>query len=175
MPIDLARFEIEYEKWVEESLPDYQAGKMKEIVKKYPLIAPHDIPWTPYRGEPSEQKIALVTSGGLYLKDSQPPFDSVSIHGDWSMRCLPKSVQQQQIGISHAHFDHTLAEQDINIIFPVHRLLELEGEGVIGSVAETLFSFSYVNNVAPLVKEVVPQLISRLKRDGVDVLLLVPV
>jgi D-proline reductase (dithiol) PrdB len=175
MPIDLAEFEKEYEKWVEESLPDYRAGKMAEIVKKYPLITPHDIPWAPYLGEPSEQTVAVVTSGGLHLKDSQPPFDTSSIHGDPSIRYLPKSVRQEEIGISHAHFDHTLAEQDINIIFPVHRLLELEGEGVIGSLAETLYSVSYVNNVVPLVNEVVPELISRLERDGVDVLLLVPV
>ena len=175
MPIDLARFEIEYEKWVEESLPDYQAGKMAEIVKKYPLIAPHDIPWTPYCGEPSEQTIAVMTSGGLYLKGIQPPFETTSIHGDPSIRYLPKTVRQEEIGIGHAHFDHTLAEQDINIIFPVHRLLDLEAEGVIGSLAETLYSVSYVNNVVPLVKEMVPELISRLERDGVDALLLVPV
>lgn len=175
MSIDLAGFAIKYGKWVEESLPDYQAGKMAEIVKKYPLIDSHDIPWTPYRGKPSEKTVAVLTSGGLYLKGSQSPFETRSIHGDPSIRHLPKSVRNEEIGIAHAHFDHSLAEQDINIIFPVHRLLELEGEGVIGSLAETLYSVSYVNNVVPLVNELVPELISRLEHDGVDVLLLVPV
>jgi len=175
MPIDLERFKVDYPKWVEESLSDYQAGKMAEIVKNYPLIDPEDIPWTPYRGEPSVQTISLMSSGGLYLKDSQSPFDTQSIHGDPSIRHLPKSVRREEIGISHAHFDHGLAEQDINTIFPVHRLLELEEEGVIGMLADTLYSVSYVNNVVPLVEEVVPALISQLKSDGVDVLLLVPV
>ena len=46
MPIDLDAFKLAYKKWVEESLPDYRAGNMKEIVKKYPFIAPDDIPWT---------------------------------------------------------------------------------------------------------------------------------
>jgi hypothetical protein len=68
MPIDLDKFKIAYEKWVEESLPDYRAGKMQEIVKKYPFVVSDDIPWTPYQGRPSEQTFALVTSGGLYLK-----------------------------------------------------------------------------------------------------------
>ena len=36
MPIDLEKFKIAYEKWVEESLSDYQAGKMDDIVKKIP-------------------------------------------------------------------------------------------------------------------------------------------
>ena len=175
MPVDLESFKAEYEKWVEESLPDYQAGKMNEIVKKYPFVILGDPPWKPYEGEPSEQTFAVLTSGGLFMKDSQPPFDTVSIHGDASIRYLPKTVLQEEIGIAHAHYDHSLAEQDINVIFPVHRLAELERDGIIGSLTDTQYSLSYVNNVVPLLEEVVPALISRLKSDGVDVLLLVPV
>ena len=156
-------------------MPDFQAGKMEEIVKKYPFVVPEDIPWAPYTGQPSEQTFLLVTSGGLYLKDSQPAFDTTSIHGDPSIREIPKTVRQEQIGIAHAQYDHSLAEQDINIIFPIHRLIEMEAEGVIGKLVDTHYSYSYVNDVAPLVEGVVPKMISRLKADGVDVVLLVPV
>lgn len=175
MPIDLERFRTEYTKWVEESLRDYRAGKMDEIIKKYPFVVSDDIPWTPYRGQPSEQTVALATSGGLYLKDSQPPFDTKSIHGDLSIRHIPKGVRQEELGIAHAHYDHAVAEQDINTIFPVHRLIELEQEGEIGKVPDTHYSFSYVNNIVPLVEKIVPEMISKLESDGVDVLLLVPV
>ena len=175
MPINLEKFKCEYEKWVEESLPDFRAGNTKEIVKKYPLIVSEEVPWTPYAGKPAEHNFALVTSGGLYLKESQPSFDTASIHGDPSIREIPKTVRQDEIGIAHAHYDHSLAEQDINIIFPIHRLIELEKEGVIGRLTDTHYSFSYVNDVVPLVTETVPYLISRLKSDHVDALLLVPV
>ena len=175
MPIDLDKFKIAYEKWVEESLPDFRAGRMQEIVKKYPLVVSNDIPWTAYRGRPSEQTIALVTSGGLYLKDSQPPFNTKSIHGDPSFREIPKTIRQEDIGIAHAHYDHSLAEQDINIIFPIQRFIELEQEGIIGRVPDTLYSFSYVNDVVTLVTKTIPEFISRIKTAGVDVLLLVPV
>jgi hypothetical protein len=161
MPIDLDVFKPAYKKWVEESLPDYRAGNMKEIVKKYPFIAPDDIPWTPYNGQPSNQTFAMVTSGGLYLKDSQAPFDTESIHGDTSFREIPKTVRQQDIGIAHAHYDHSLAEQDINIVFP--------------RLADTHYSFSYVNDAVSLVEETVPKFIARIKAAGVDALLLVPV
>lgn len=175
MPIDLEQFKTAYEKWVAESMPDFQLGKMVEIVKKYPFVVSNDIPWTSYTGKPSEQTFALITSGGLYLKDSQPAFDTVSIHGDPSILGIPKTVQQEEIGIAHAHYDHSLAEQDINIIFPIHRLIELEKEGIIGKLVDTHYSCSYVNNVVPLVTETVPQMISRIKADGVDAVLLVPV
>ena len=175
MPIDLEQFEKAYDRWVKESLADYQAGKMEEIVKKYPFIVPEDISWTPYQGEPSAQTFALVTSGGLYLKDSQPPFDTASIHGDPSFREIPKTASQGDFGIAHAHYDHCLAEQDINIIFPVQRFIELEREKIIGRFADTHYSFSYVNDAATLMKETAPDLISRLKVQAVDVVFLVPV
>jgi D-proline reductase (dithiol) PrdB len=175
MPIDIEKFKPAYEKWVKESLPDYQAGNMKEIIKKYPFIISDGIPWTPYKGQASEQTFALVTSGGLYLKEHQPPFDTVSIHGDTSFREIPKNVLQKELAIAHSHYDHSLAEQDINIIFPIHRLIEMEKENIIGKVAETHYSFSYVNDVVTLVTGTIPEFLSRIRAEGVDVLLLVPV
>jgi D-proline reductase (dithiol) PrdB len=175
MGIDLDTFKPAYEKWVKESLPDYKAGNFKEVIKKYPLIVSDGVPWTPYKGRAPEQTFVLVTSGGLYLKNSQPPFDTESIHGDTSFREIPKTVRQEELGIAHAHYDHSVAEQDINTIFPIHRLIELEDEGIIGKVADTHYSFSYVNDVVTLVTKTVPRFLSRIKADGVDVLFLVPV
>ena len=175
MPIDLDAFEPAYKKWVEESLSDYRAGNMKEIIKKYPLIAPDDVPWTAYNGQPSNQTFAVLTTAGFYLKDSQPPFDTESIHGDVSFREIPKTVRRQDIGIAHAHYDHSLAEQDMNIVFPIQRFVELENEGIIGKLTDTHYSFSYVNDAVSLVTETVPEFISRIKAAGVDVLFLVPV
>ena len=175
MGIDLDAFKPAYKKWVEESLPAYRAGNFQEVIKKYPLIVSAGVPWTPYKGRPSEQKFALLTSGGLYLKGSQPPFDTDSIHGDTSFREIPKTVRQVEIGIAHAHYDHSIAEQDINTIFPIHRMTELENEGIIGRVADTHYSFSYVNDVVTLVTQTLPRFLSHIKGEGVDVLLLVPV
>ena len=175
MPIDLEKFKFEYEKWVEESLPDYGTGNMTQILKKYPFIVSDGVPWTPYRGQPAGQTFAMVTSGGLYLKDGQPSFDTASIHGDPSIREIPKTVRQEDLGIAHAHYDHSLAEQDINTVFPIHRFIELEKEAVIGRLADTQYSFSYVNDAVTLVTKTVPEVIRRIKAQGVDVLFLVPV
>ena len=175
MPIDISAFKAAYAKWIKESLPDFEAGKVQEAVKKYPLIVSEDVPWTPYRGSPSEQTIALVTSGGLYLKGSQAPFETASIHGDPSFREIPKTARQEDFGIAHAHYDHSLVAQDFNVIFPLERLRELEGQKVIGQVAQTHYSFSYVNDVVTLVTDSAPKLLRKLKDAKVDLLLLVPV
>jgi D-proline reductase (dithiol) PrdB len=175
MPFDLNTFKAAYENWVAESLPDFRAHKMDEIVKKYPFVISDDVPWTPYRGKPAEQTFALVTSGGLYLKDSQPPFDTESIHGDTSYREIPRTVRQEDLGFAHAHYDHSLAEQDFNTIFPIQRFIELENEGVIGKLTRTNYSFSYVNDVVTLITKTIPEFIDRIRAAGVDVLFLVPV
>lgn len=175
MPIDIEYFKSAYDQWVKEGLAEFQAGNVLDVVKRYPLIVSEDIPWTPYAGKPSEQTIALVTSGGLYLKNSQEPFNTTSIHGDPSFREIPKTARPEDFGIAHAHYDHTLAEQDINVIFPLERLIELEQERIIGRVAETHYSFSYVNDVVTLLGESVPQLLQRLRAAEVDILLLIPV
>jgi D-proline reductase (dithiol) PrdB len=175
MSFDLQKFKSAYDKWVKESLPDYRAHKMDEIVKRYPFVISDGVPWTPYSGKPSEQTFALVTSGGLYLKDSQPPFDTESIHGDPSFRAIPRTALPEDLCFAHAHYDHSLAEQDVNTIFPIQRFIELEKEGIIGKLTQTHYSFSYVNDVEPLVTNTIPDLIGRIKADGVDVLFLVPV
>jgi D-proline reductase (dithiol) PrdB len=175
MPLNLEKFKADYNRWVEESLPDYLAGKMESIVKKYPFITPEDIPWTPYTGTPAIQKFGIITSGGLYIQDTQDPFDTSSIHGDTSFRELPKAIQQEDIGIAHNHYDHSLAKQDVNIIFPIQRFIELEEENIIGRLADVNYSFSYVNDAVTLAEKTVPELIKRIRAQSIDVVFLVPV
>ena len=98
MPVDLEKFKPAYAKWVEESLPAYRAGNVKEVVKHYPLIVSEDVPWTPYTGRPSAQTVALITSGGLYLKDRQSAFETESIHGDPSVRETPPDRPPRRAG-----------------------------------------------------------------------------
>ena len=122
----MKQFEERYAKWVEDSRAEYEAGNMSRIVGNYPYLEFHDTPWTPFEGDPGEHKFALITSGGLYLKGKQEPFDTQSIHGDPSFREIPRSLIQEDLGIAHSHYDHSLAADDFNCIFPLYALLELE-------------------------------------------------
>ena len=171
----LQEFQQKYRAWVEDSLEEYKAHKMDRIVRTYPFVSYPDVPWAPYLGEAQDHKFALVCSGGLYLKDSQSAFDTQSIHGDASFRELPKTVRQEDVDIAHAHYDHSLAEEDLNTIFPLQRFAELEGEGVIGGLADTNYSFSYVNDVVPLVEKSLPLLVEKLRQEEVTALFAVPV
>jgi len=175
MSFNLEKFKADYGKWVEKYLSNFGAGKTDKAVKGYPLVVSDDIPWTPFTGQPSEKTFALISTGGLYMKDSQPAFETGTIHGDASFREIPKNVHYPDLGIAHGHFDQRLAEQDINTIFPLRHFIELEKEGIIGKLADTHYSFSYVNDVATLITEAAPKVLDRIRAEGVDVLFLVPV
>jgi D-proline reductase (dithiol) PrdB len=38
--------------------------------------------------------------------------------------------------VTHHHYDHTDADSDINVVFPIEVLRDLEAEGFIGGIAK---------------------------------------
>lgn len=122
----------------------------------------------------SELRVALATSSGVYVKD-QPPFDMVARAGDRSVRWIPADVDSRDLRFAHDHYDHTDADRDPNCVFPIDRLRELAAAGAIGSVAAAHVGFmGFIPQPDLFVSETVPEVASRLVRDGVDVAVLSP-
>jgi D-proline reductase (dithiol) PrdB len=72
------------------------------------------------------------------------------------------------------NFDRTGLQEDWNVAFPLDRMKELADERVIGSVADTHYSFMGASD--PLQMEPHARaLAGRLKQDRVDSVLLAPV
>ncbi len=122
------------------------------------------------RGTPlAERRVALISSAGLQRKGDRP--------FSWAARDYRAiGRMEREIVMSHVSvdYDRTGFQQDLNTIFPLDRLDELAREGVIGSVAETHYSFMGATD--PLEMEPsVKKLSKELQNDKVDTLLLVPV
>jgi hypothetical protein len=83
---------------------------------------------------PNALRVALATSGGLYV-EGMPPFDMISHAGDDSIRWIPRDVVTTQLRFAHDHYDHTDADQDPNCMFPLDRLRELVAAGEVGAIA----------------------------------------
>ncbi len=125
-----------------ENRRDFEAGRLGDALKSYPYLTYQETPWCSYNGEAADHIFALVTSGGLYLKDEQPPFAAAGIDGDPSFRRIPKTVRSRELAISHPHYDHSLAEQDINCVFPLEHFLAMEAEGVAWPLPTTASAMS---------------------------------
>ena len=119
----------------------------------------------------SRRRVAIVSSAGLFVR-GEVPFRG----RDADYRAIPSETQPDQLLTSHisVNFDRTGLQEDWNVVFPLDRLKELAGEGTIGSVAATHYSFMGASD--PLEMEPhARQLASRLKNDRVDTVILAPV
>lgn len=130
-------------------------------------------PWTPFKKPLEKSRIALLSTGGLYIKDEQEPFNPV--RDDLTFRLIPKDIDVQRLAISHNNYDHTDAEKDPNVVFPLERLRELEREGFIGELApEAITIMGRIFRRTQLQKEMIPQMLDKLQAMRVDALFLVP-
>ena len=93
------------------------------------------VPFTPFDGELSKATVALVTAGGVHLQD-QEPFNISDELGDLGFRVIPDDVDSSRLMVTHHHYDHTDADEDINVVFPVDVLRDLQREGFVRDLAK---------------------------------------
>jgi D-proline reductase (dithiol) PrdB len=147
-------------------LPPAQAKRLAEV--ECP-----DFATRPYVSGPplSKRRIAIVSSAGLFRRGSEP------FRGrDPDYRVIPGDIKWEDLLTSHisVNFDRTGLQEDWNVVFPLDRMKELADERVIGSVADTHYSFMGASD--PLQMEPHARaLAGRLKQDRVDSVLLAPV
>ncbi len=128
-------------------------------------------PWAAFDKPLSEAHIALLSTGGVYVRDTQEPF----IDDDPSYRVIPSTTPASELAIFHEHYDKSNAEKDINVIFPVERLREMEREERIGSLAASAFGFmGYIvgDNILRLMEETAPEAARILLDEEVDAALI---
>jgi D-proline reductase (dithiol) PrdB len=127
------------------------------------------IPWTPLRRPLAEATVAIVATGGVHCCADRP----FNLKTDASFRAIPRSATTEDLCISHDRYDRRDAERDLNLVFPLERLLELDAEGVIGRVAEAHYGFGHTDDPQELVAPG-RKVADLLAEAHVDLVLLVP-
>ncbi|MCJ7736408.1 MAG: glycine/betaine/sarcosine/D-proline family reductase selenoprotein B [Anaerolineae bacterium] len=141
------------------------------------------IPWTPLKTPLSESTFSLVTTGGLYDRGVEPPFDLEREKrepdwGDPSYRTLATDIAQDRVGASHYHLNTSDVLEDVNILLPVHRFRELTERSRIGGVAEEVYSVMGYQGFPPETTvwrtQTGPELAARMLAHGVDCVFMTP-
>jgi D-proline reductase (dithiol) PrdB len=151
-------------------LSEAERGPMLARVKDMTITSePAWVPAAPL----SRRRVAIVTTAGIHRR-GDVPFTEGPAQADY--RVIPADTPAEDILMSHAsiNFDRSGFQQDLNVVFPIGRLKELEAEGVIGSVAA--FHYSFMGALPA--KALEPRgraLAGLLKKDQVDAVLLTPV
>ena len=118
-----------------------------------------------------EYRLALVTTGGVHLP-GQPRFDIDDQSGDCSYREIPTDAWT--LTWTHAYYAPDRGD-DLDAVFPLWTLRDLEREGVVGELNHRHFSFmGAIHDSGSLARETAPEVAGKLADDGVDVVLLTP-
>ena len=116
------------------------------------------IPFTPYERELSRATVALVTAAGVHHRGQQP-FNIADELGDLSFRVIASDVQPSDLMVTHHHYDHSDADRDINVVFPIDALRSLAEEGFIGGLAREHVGFmGYTMQLKRMYEETAPQI-----------------
>ena len=117
----------------------------------------------------ASRRVAVVSSAAVSRR-GEKPFSWLAR----DYRVIPR--QERDLVMTHVavEYDRSGWQQDLNVILPLDRLEEMAAAGEIGSVAEEHYSFMGAadpRDMEPSAREVA----ARMKQDGVDTVLLVPI
>jgi D-proline reductase (dithiol) PrdB len=154
---------------VVEKLEEWEGWAMSEFSSHAVAPTVEGIPWAAVGKPLNKSRIALVTTGGIYV-EGQEPYDLDKQGGDFSFREISKDTSIDQLRVNHRGYDISGPEADMNCVFPLERLLEMETEGAIGELAPIAYSFmGLINaNTNSLVEYTAPEVARRLKQAEVD-------
>ena len=155
-------------------LADLEDTDRENMLKKVPTLPRFEgRPWV--RGPAlNKRRVAIVSTAGLHVRRDRP-FGAGNASMDY--RVIPGATRASDLVMSHmsVNFDRSGFQEDWNVAFPLDRLTQLAGEGVVGSVAD--YHYSFMGAVSPVTKyePKARELAEHLRADKVDAVLLSPV
>jgi D-proline reductase (dithiol) PrdB len=133
-------------------------------------IARRCVPFTPYDKELSQAIVTIVSATGVYL-EGQEPFPEED-PGDITYRVIPGATETGSLKITHHHYDHSEADADPNIVFPLASLHALAAEGVIAGVNENHYSYGFTTRLRELYEQTFPEIADKVERSKTKLVLL---
>lgn len=134
------------------------------------------IPYTPNPKALNELTIMIVSTSGVHLND-QEPFSTDTAQGDSTYRVIPGDVQATDLTVTHAapkeHYNTDAPKEDINCVFPIDLLRQLEADGTIGGVAEKhITMMGYAMRLKQINEVTIPAIAKEVVRSKADAVLL---
>ena len=124
------------------------------------------VPFTPFDRELAKSNIAIVTAAGVHLRD-QEPFNIADEMGDLGFRVIAPDTDTAQLMVTHHHYDHTDADSDINVVFPLDLLRELEADKGIGGLARKHIGYmGYTMQLKAMYEGTAPEIANEIDKGG---------
>ena len=128
-------------------------------------------PWQALTTPLAQSRLGLLSTSGAYA------LGQVAYHykDDTSVRALPSSVADQDLRFAHITENYLVdAKRDPSCILPLKQLRALLAEGVLGALAESVYScMGGVYSQRRVREEVAPAVLDAMRAERVDAVLLV--
>lgn len=122
------------------------------------------VPFTPFDRELAKSTVAIVSAGGVHLVD-QEPFNIADQLGDLSYRVIPDDARGSDLKVTHHHYDHSDADKDINVVFPIDALRDLRDEGFIDGIAKKHIGYmGYTMQLKAMYEGTAPEIANEIDR-----------
>jgi D-proline reductase (dithiol) PrdB len=119
----------------------------------------------------ADATVALVTTAGLIR-----PGEELWADADAGYRVFARDERDLIVAHQSTNFDRAGIAADLNVAYPLDRLVEMEHDGAIGAVAPHHLSFTGpIMELSTVRLDTGPAAAARLLDDRVDVVLLTPV
>ena len=131
-------------------------------------------PLTPLDKALQSCRVTTLTSAGV-SHCSMPGFDA-NARNDHRLDAVGREADSKDFEINDSYYNHDDANQDINCVFPIDRLRELQKDGLIGEIAPRFWSgfMGRIYDRTRLVNESIPVFIRELRQDEIDILVTAP-
>jgi D-proline reductase (dithiol) PrdB len=146
-----------------------------------PLEGETDPVWAPFAGRLADATVALLSSAGLYRRDSQEPFDGERERreptwGDPTWRVIPRETPPGELAMMHLHLNDADVLADPEIALPLRTLESCVADGVVGASASTHYSVMGYQAAGLRVwrEHTAPEIVARLRDEAIDGLVLAP-
>ena len=147
--------------------------KGEEFITEYPMPVFDRVPPAEPIKDMRNAVIAVVTSGGIVPKGNPDHIEasSASKYGTYSIAGV-QSADEVAYATAHGGYDPTYANTDPNRVLPIDVLREMEKEGVFGKLYDYFFTTVGNGTSVASSKKFGAEIGERLKKDGVDAVIL---
>ncbi len=143
-----------------------------------------DAPFTPLGGPLAEQRLALITAGGVFDRDDDPmgpdgptQAESLSMIQDFlrgtpTLSTIAVDTPPERLTARHPGYDARTAQRDPDTVFPLTHLRAAAAEGRV-QLAEEHYAFTGATSQRRLEQQVAPRWAEHMAAREVDVAFLV--
>ena len=172
-----------------ETVYDWQVRGYAQDPNAPPRFNYTDGPFTPLKKPLSESRVALLSSGGHFVRGNDPEplgypgmtqADAEARIDDYMkvappLSEIPVDTPVEDLVLRHGGYDVRGAALDHNVVLPIEAMKTAEAEGRIGELHSTAYSFVGSTSQLRLRDSVAGEWAARFRDEGIEALVMVPV